>query len=173
MDNNSPNDNSILNLLKTIWSDYIIGIPTVEYKTLFKTGKIQQMSNDEKTELLLKNYQRTTYLNTIMVILKTRPNIMDDDDFSKYMNIKQKFDYFLKIFVVGLFINFSFLSFQYLVRKKKPFKFFFISNFILFGMFAYAQNNFTTDFVQICKKYEALIPENKLIELIKECKNIH
>ena len=161
-----------LGRIKGFFYSLIFDLPFDNYHKYYKTGKIQLMTKEEKTKIFLDSNEQSKQKDFFIQIIRMRPQILDDDDLSHVETEKKKIKYIRNFLILGLFFNWSFFSYFFLVKKQNFIKtLVFINLLLLSGM--YGTNAYMNKmYGELYTKYIAIIKEDELKEIYNKIYNI-
>lgn len=151
---------------------FIFDLPFENYRKYYKTGIIQKMTKEEKKKFFINMNIEDKHRKIFTRLLVMRPEFLDDTDLFDYRQHKSKvFKYQLLAFSL-FFLNWSYYSFNFLVKQKRELKFFLLRNTFVILSIYYTTG--MTEFKQkeLFYKYKHVMTQDSLINLMKSAYRI-
>ncbi len=162
------NNNTFLSKIYETFVSFIVDLPFKNYKEYYKTGIIQKMNNEEKIKFMIELNNERQHRHFFKYFINLRPSILDEDDCWEYKesmnNIKQ---YNYAIFS-GFFLNWSYFTFNFFIRKRYVYKPLIIINGLLFLVYLRVNSVENRMMDNLFNKYKHVIKREDVIKIIKE-----
>jgi hypothetical protein len=174
MDNNENNTNNISMPKKVLGYvyDFIFGLPFTNYNKYYKTGYIQSLTKEEKLRMMINDQKHKQNVDFFTRLIMIRPQILNDEDCTYLEKETKQIQFYRKVLIVGLFINWFGYTFLYLVKKKNYLKSLVVGNFIMFYAL-YATNTYMGNiYTSLYKKYRTVIKDEELANIFRKVYNI-
>jgi len=165
--------NPLYRRIPKFFYNFIFELPFENYKLYYKTGIIQKMSIEEKKKLSMRVQREELHRNFFVRMIKIRPQILDEEDYFHLNEVNHNLKIKRMILIIGLGLNWSYFSFNYIVLKKKSAKIFLWLNLLFFiGLVS-------TSIIQarehriLYEKYKKVFDKNEIFDTMKKLYNIN
>lgn len=168
--NSDSNDsqNKVVKILKSLLFD----LPFDEYHTLYKTGIISKMSNQEKINFVLKNQNERRSRQLFNSMITLRPNILDDEDKIELTERNNKIIKARGMLMASMFLTGSYTGYHILFKNYKKIKYFVIINFGIIVLYQFTYSYMDSYYATLHEKYKNIIKEDELMRVFKSAYNI-
>jgi hypothetical protein len=153
--------------------NFLFELPFENYKLYYKTGIIQKMSIEEKKKLSMRVQREELHRNFFVRMIKIRPQILDEEDFYHLNEVNHSLKNKRMLLIIGLGLNWSYFSFNYIVLRKKKAKVFLCLNLLLF------MGLVSTSIIQarehriLYEKYKKIYDKDEIFETMRKLYNIN
>ena len=167
-ENEKSTTSSILKYTSSTLYSFLFDLPFKNYHDYYKTGIIQKMSKEEKINFMIEKNKERQHKQFFNYFLNIRPNILDDEDVFEYRETLDKMNKYQTVIFLGFFINWSYFTYNFFIKKRLVFKTLLIINGVFF--IAYLKNNTTLSKEQdkLFEKYKNTFKREDLVSVMKE-----
>jgi hypothetical protein len=165
-------NSSFLSILKTVGYNILFKLPFADYESMYESGKIHEMSNEEKKDYIFKLQQEDQHKKFFLRLIAVRKMIMDEEDVFEYNLLLNKVKRNQKMIFIGLFANWIYFSFNFMVLRKRKLMMFFIINISLLVTVHINNIYLHKEQQKLFLKYKSIFPYEDIVEVMKKVYNI-